>query len=154
MARPRKYPDELIQRGVRIALEGDRLIAHIAHDLGFHPETLRKRVRQAEADSGKRTDLLSTQEREEIRRLRKRTTSCAGPTRSSSRRRCFRARARPRPTEVSRYIDEHRGRFGVEPICRTLGVSHPPTTSAPRASVRVALSRTSGCWAGSASCTG
>jgi putative transposase len=24
---------------------------------------------------------------------------------------------------VSRYIDEHRGRFGVEPICRTLGVS-------------------------------
>ncbi len=27
--------------------------------------------RQAEADSGKRTDLLSTQEREEIRRLRK-----------------------------------------------------------------------------------
>jgi putative transposase len=25
--------------------------------------------------------------------------------------------------EVSRYIDEHRGRFGVEPICKTLGVS-------------------------------
>jgi putative transposase len=24
---------------------------------------------------------------------------------------------------VSRYIDEHRGRFGVEPICETLGVS-------------------------------
>jgi hypothetical protein len=24
---------------------------------------------------------------------------------------------------VSRYIDEHRGRFGVEPICSTLGVS-------------------------------
>jgi putative transposase len=24
---------------------------------------------------------------------------------------------------VTRYIDEHRGRFGVEPICRTLGVS-------------------------------
>ena len=24
---------------------------------------------------------------------------------------------------MSRYLDEHRGRFGVEPICRTLGVS-------------------------------
>jgi hypothetical protein len=24
---------------------------------------------------------------------------------------------------VSRYIDEYRGRFGVEPICRVLGVS-------------------------------
>ena len=24
---------------------------------------------------------------------------------------------------MSRYIDEHRGRFGVEPICRTLDAS-------------------------------
>jgi putative transposase len=24
---------------------------------------------------------------------------------------------------VSRYVDEHRGRFGVEPICRLPGVS-------------------------------
>jgi putative transposase len=24
---------------------------------------------------------------------------------------------------VSRYVDEYRGRFGVEPICRVLGVS-------------------------------
>jgi transposase len=71
MARPKKYPDELIQRGVRIALEGDRPIVHIAHDLGTHPETLRKRVRQAEADSGKRADLPSTQEREEICGLRR-----------------------------------------------------------------------------------
>jgi transposase len=71
MGRPKKYPDELVQRGVRLALEGDRPIAHIAHDLGMHPETLRKKVRQAEADSGKRTELLSSQEREEIRRLRK-----------------------------------------------------------------------------------
>jgi transposase len=71
MARAKKYPDELIQRGVRLAMESDRPIAHIAQDLGMHPETLRKRVRQAEADAGKRSDLLSTQEREEIRRLRK-----------------------------------------------------------------------------------
>jgi transposase len=71
MGRPKKYPDELVQRGVRLALEGERPIALIARDLGMHPETLRKKVRQAEADSGRRTDLLSTQEREEIRRLRK-----------------------------------------------------------------------------------
>ena len=71
MARPKKYPDELVQRGVRLALEGERPIAQIARDLGMHPETLRKKVRQAEADSGKRADLLSTQEREEVRRLRR-----------------------------------------------------------------------------------
>jgi transposase len=71
MARPKKYPDELVQRGIRLAMESERPIAHIAADLGMHPETLRKRVRQAEADGGKRPELLSSQEREEIRRLRK-----------------------------------------------------------------------------------
>jgi transposase len=71
MSRPRKYPEELLERGVRLALESGRPIAHVARDLGIHSETLRKRVRQAEADSGIRTDQLTTQEREEIRRLRK-----------------------------------------------------------------------------------
>ncbi len=71
MPRPSKYPRELIERGVRLALESGRPIAHVADDLGIHRETLRKKVRQAEADSGKRVDLLSTQEREEIRKLRR-----------------------------------------------------------------------------------
>ena len=71
MSRPSKYPSELIERGVRLALEGERPIARVAADLGIHPETLRKRVRQAEADSGRRGDLLSSQEREEIRKLRR-----------------------------------------------------------------------------------
>jgi transposase len=70
MARPKKYPDELIQRGIRLALESERPIAHIAADLGIHSETLRKKVRQAEADGGLRPDLPTSQEREEIRRLR------------------------------------------------------------------------------------
>jgi transposase len=47
---------------VRLALEGDRPVAHIAHDLGIHPETLRKRVRRAEADGGGRRS-CSSQER-------------------------------------------------------------------------------------------
>ncbi len=71
MSRPRKYPEELVQRGIRLALESGRPIAHVAADLGMHSETLRKRVRQAEADSGARPELLSSAEREEIRALRK-----------------------------------------------------------------------------------
>ena len=59
MARPTKYPDELIARRVRLALEGERPIAQIAADVGIHPETLRKRVRRAEADRGARPELLS-----------------------------------------------------------------------------------------------
>lgn len=71
MPRPRKYPDELIQRGVRLALESGRPIAHVARDLGMHPETLRKRVRQVQADQGLRPDLPTSEEREEIKALRK-----------------------------------------------------------------------------------
>ncbi|MGH2851549.1 MAG: transposase [Solirubrobacteraceae bacterium] len=71
MPRGRKYPQELMDRGVRLALESQRPIAQVAADLGVHPEALRKRVRQAQADGGQRPDLLSSEEREEIRKLRK-----------------------------------------------------------------------------------
>jgi transposase len=71
MPRPRKYPDELIQRGVRLAMDSGRPIAHVAKDLGMHPETLRRRVRQAEADEGMRPDLPTSEEREEIKRLKR-----------------------------------------------------------------------------------
>jgi transposase len=71
MARPRKYPQELLDRGVRLALESERPIAHIAADLGINSEVLRKRVRQAEADQGLRKDLLTSEDGEEIRRLRR-----------------------------------------------------------------------------------
>ena len=70
MPRSTKYPDELMARGVRLVFESGLPIARVAADLGVHPEALRKRVRQAEADSGKRAELLSSQEREEIRKLR------------------------------------------------------------------------------------
>jgi transposase len=68
----RKYPNELMERGVRLALESGRPVAQIARDLGIsHPETLRRRVRQAQADAGGRSDVLTSQEREEIRKLRR-----------------------------------------------------------------------------------
>jgi transposase len=90
MPRARKYPLELIERGVRLTVESGRPIAHVARDLGIESETLRRAVRQAEADSGKRGDLLTSQEREEIKKLRRaRTSSCAERTRSSSQRACF-----------------------------------------------------------------
>jgi transposase len=71
MARPRKYPLELLDRGVRLVFESERPIAEVARDLGVHPEALRKRVRQLEADTGRRNDLLTSTEREEIRKLRR-----------------------------------------------------------------------------------
>jgi len=60
-----------MDRGVRLVFESKRPIAQVAADLGVHSEALRKRVRRVEADSGMRSDLLSSEEREEIKKLRK-----------------------------------------------------------------------------------
>jgi transposase len=70
MPRAKRYPDELMDRGVRLVIESGRPVAAIARDLGVGHEALRKRVRRVEADSGTRPDLPTTEEREEIRRLR------------------------------------------------------------------------------------
>ena len=71
MARRSKYPQELMDRAVRMALESGRPVAQVARDLGIGAEALRKRVWQAEADGGLRPDLPSSEEREEICKLRK-----------------------------------------------------------------------------------
>ena len=78
MPAPKKYPDELRERAVRLVFESGRPIAHVAADLGVHREALRQWVRQAEADAGGRNDRLTTDERErmkalerEVRELRK-----------------------------------------------------------------------------------
>lgn len=70
MPRPKKYSDELRERAVRLVFDSGRPIAHVADDLGIHRESLRKWVRQAEADEGKRAALLSSEERDELKRLR------------------------------------------------------------------------------------
>src|SRR5256886_12695892 len=69
MSAPRKYPDELRERAVRLVFESQRPIAQVARDLGVHKEALRHWVRQAEADAGERNDRLTTSERERLRAL-------------------------------------------------------------------------------------
>ena len=71
MPTPSKYPPELRARAVELVLSSGRPIAHIADELGINRETLRTWVRQAQADRGQRAGLLSTDERQELKRLRK-----------------------------------------------------------------------------------
>ena len=70
MPRARKYPVELLDRAARVVFESGRPITHVGADLGLPSETLRKYVRQVEADEGRRPDLPTAEEREEIKRLR------------------------------------------------------------------------------------
>ena len=73
MAPPKEYSDELRVRAVRLYRESDPkpVIRRLAVQLGVHPEALRNRIRQDEADRGERDDRLTTTESEELRRLRK-----------------------------------------------------------------------------------
>jgi transposase len=72
MAAPKKYPDELRARAVRLYRESDPkpVIRKLAEKLGVHHEALRNGIRQDQADAGERDDRPTTQMVEENRRLR------------------------------------------------------------------------------------
>jgi transposase len=69
---PKKYPDELRARAVRLYRESDPkpVIRQLAAQLGVHHEALRNWIRQDQADQGERTDRPTTDMVEENRRLR------------------------------------------------------------------------------------
>ena len=71
MAAPKKYPDELRERAVRLYRESDPrpTFRGLAEQLGVHHEALRNWVRQAEADKGERDDRPTTDMLAENRRL-------------------------------------------------------------------------------------
>ena len=71
----KRYPPEVRERAVRLVLEYQEnyhsqwaALTSIAGKIGCTAETLRKWVRRAEVDQGKRTGLTST-ERERLREL-------------------------------------------------------------------------------------
>jgi transposase-like protein len=74
VAAPKKYPDELKARAVRLYRESDPkpTVRKLAAQLGVHHEALRNWIRQAEADAGERADRPSTDMAEENKQLKKR----------------------------------------------------------------------------------
>lgn len=72
MVAPKKYPDELRARAVRLYRESNPkpTFRKLGDQLGVHPEALRNWVRQDEADRGERDDRPTSDVLEENRRLR------------------------------------------------------------------------------------
>jgi transposase len=73
VAPPKKYPDDLKARAVRLYRESDPkpTIRKLAEQLGVHHEALRNWIRQDQADRGERDGQPTTEMVEENRRLRR-----------------------------------------------------------------------------------
>ncbi|MBU1278020.1 MAG: IS3 family transposase [Alphaproteobacteria bacterium] len=125
------YSPEFRERAVRLLLEHRdeyqseaAALTAIAGKLGCSPDSLRVWVRQAQRDGGEQPGLTSADKarikelEREVRELRqaneilKKASAyfCDGG-------------ARPPVSQVTAFIEEHRGQFGVEPMCKMLQIA-------------------------------
>jgi transposase len=76
---PRKYtnpyPPEFRAEAIRLVRDGGRSVNAVAKDLGVSTESLRNWVKQSDLDGGRRKDGLTTEERQELVRLRRENRS-------------------------------------------------------------------------------
>jgi transposase-like protein len=137
MPAPRKYPQELRERAVRMVFEireqsgnAPGAIARVAQQLGVHREALRGWVRQAEVDGGQRPG-TSTADAQRIAELEREVRELRRANEILKSAAAFRPGTRPPTAQVVAFIDAHRDRFGIEPICEVLQVA-PSTYYAAR----------------------
>jgi transposase len=65
------YTKEFREDAVRLYRSSGKSILSVSKELGIAGESLRKWIKQVDLDSGVRSDGLTTEERDELRRLRR-----------------------------------------------------------------------------------
>jgi transposase-like protein len=68
---PRPYPKEFREGAVKLAREGDRPMSAIAKDLGIAESCLRNWLKQDKVDRRERDDGVTSDERAELKELRR-----------------------------------------------------------------------------------
>ncbi|MEO8095761.1 MAG: IS3 family transposase [Pseudolysinimonas sp.] len=131
MGRPQKYAPELRERAVRLVDEhADEYpsqwaaIRSVAEKLGCSTEALRRWMRQAERDRGRRPG-LTTDERQQFKVLQRENVELKRANeilRKASALFCPGGARPPREVMVG-FITEDREQYGVEPICAVLPIA-------------------------------
>ena len=65
------YPEQCKRDAVALVHSSEKSIPQIADELGVSPQSLRNWVKHSQLDAGERRDGLTSEEREELRRLRR-----------------------------------------------------------------------------------
>ena len=131
MAKGTRYTPEFKAKAVRLLAESrssysseTNAISAVAKDLGIAPESLRRWRNQSDATVAEETRQSAEDAMAELKKLRAENAQLRRAneilTTASA---FFRGQARPDTALMAAYIDEHRSRFRVGPICRVLSES-------------------------------
>ncbi|MCC6808230.1 MAG: IS3 family transposase [Deltaproteobacteria bacterium] len=121
--RPKRYPKEFREQVVELARAG-RTPRQLADEFGITDNTVRNWVKQAGLDRGSRSDGLTTEEKQELARLRRENRQL-----KLERDILFKSRGLVRsgdrfdPQRVFELVRAHEAALPVAAMCRTLGVS-------------------------------
>ncbi|MDP9441241.1 MAG: IS3 family transposase [Actinomycetota bacterium] len=118
------YSPEFRAEAVRLVRHEGGSIAGVAADLGVSAESLRHWIKQADIDDGRRSDGLTSEERQELARLRRRVRileqereilkKAGGLVRQGD---------RLDPVTGFEFVKAHQAEHSVATMCRVLGVS-------------------------------
>jgi putative transposase len=116
------YPPEFPARVVDLVRSGRTLLS-LSKEFGVTDTTIRSWVRQADLDRGRRTDGLTTEEKQELSRLRKEGRAAPQGARHPGK---SRGLVRPRggdAQEAFRFVRTSQAVHAAAVVCRVLGVS-------------------------------
>jgi transposase len=140
MPRPRRFfPPEYKAEVVELIRSTGKSVGQISRELDLTETAVRQWVRQADLDTGHRTDGLTTAEREELRRLRRENRELREEREILARPRFLRQEDRS-PVSCYRLIDAEKAHHAVSRLARVRGVHARAITSRPYGGRRLLVS--------------